>query len=301
MVFQCFSGFWGNPLDSNVERQWKNAHSYITHHSSLMMYTCDTSNKHRFGAFKTFFLKTFSRNIRLTRSYMQARLSLKGVKQPRGFTYCKWFHPPLAYFTHRFPGGDLSSQNQFFCRAVLKSCCYDDWWSSIPNLHKSTKNGAIEYMNTLLFYVYYRKFTGRVLQGIPTPNSWALRSFFPAKVWPSLVKLAHDLTRPGPPKGSWERDILSFQGSLGWNIIIWADHLICQTSWQNCCQPEFDQHTFPNFFLLPPTPTYSKPSNNELKTRGWLIILPYATVGWIYRAEQCIPYFFIEIFLFDCQ
>ena len=39
-----------------------------------------------------------------------------------------------------------------------------------------------------------------------------------------LVKLYRDLTRPGPPRGSWGGEITFFQGNLGWwNILVWSD------------------------------------------------------------------------------
>ena len=39
-------------------------------------------------------------------------------------------------------------------------------------------------------------------------------------IWPNYS----DLTRPGPPKGSWGREILLFQGYPGgWNIMIWPN------------------------------------------------------------------------------
>ena len=43
----------------------------------------------------------------------------------------------------------------------------------------------------------------------------------------NLIKLARDLTRFLTSKGSWGREIPSFQGNVGWwNILIWPESMV---------------------------------------------------------------------------
>ena len=44
--------------------------------------------------------------------------------------------------------------------------------------------------------------------------------------WINIWSNYSDLTRPGPPKGSWRREIPLFQGNLGWWNIIPFGHMV---------------------------------------------------------------------------